>query len=63
MLKTNKNYELSNQYYKNLSINQFNILKDVIPQIINKREYLNLWFSNNYSEKLLKFNKSNLTIT
>lgn len=31
MLKTNKNYELSNQYYKNLSINQFNILKDVIP--------------------------------
>lgn len=63
MLKLNKNYEIPNFIYYNISKSQFMHLKDAIPGIINKDEYLRVWFSHSYDEELQKFQKGELTIS
>lgn len=62
-LKINKNYELPAHIYQNISKSQFMHLKDAIPAIVNKDEYLRAWFAHSYEEELQKFSKSELTIS
>jgi hypothetical protein len=63
MIKLNKNYEIPTHIFYNLSKTQFMSLKDAIPSLINKDEYLRVWFSHSYDEKLQPFKKSDLTIS
>lgn len=63
MQKTNKNYQIPSHVFFNLSKSQLMMLKDAIPGLINKDEYLQVWFSHNYDEHLLIFQKQDLTIS
>lgn len=62
-LKNNKNYEIPTHILYNLSKNQFMQLKDAIPAVINKDQYLKVWFSHSYEELLQPFTKTDLTIS
>jgi hypothetical protein len=52
MVENNKNYEIPSHIFYNLSKKQFLLLKDAIPGLINKQQYLRVWFSHSYHQKL-----------
>lgn len=52
MQKTNKNYNIPDQVFFNLSKNQFIKLLEAIPSLINKDQYLQVWFMYNFGEEI-----------
>lgn len=62
-LKLNKSYQIPSHIYYNISKSQFMQLKDAIPGLINKDEYLRVWFAYSYDQLLEPYKKTDLTIS
>lgn len=63
MQKTNKSFQIPGHIFYNLSKSQFLKLREAIPSLINKDEYLRVWFSSNYNDELELFSKQDLSIS
>ena len=53
-LKTNKNYQIPKKLLSELTKDQVNHLGKVKPELFNNQDYVELWFSLNYSERIHK---------
>lgn len=62
-LKNNKSYQIPTHILYNLSKTQFMHLKDAVPELINKDQYLKVWFAHSYEELLQPYTKNDLTIS